>query len=295
MEGIYKTLKKFGLTENEAKVYLESLKKEETSPFELAKLTGIPRTTVYDVVMGLSLKGLIKLEQSDGFTKQQTKIQAKNPSILRDILRKKRKDLVSLELDILNFLPELKADFHRDKVNADFQFFPGIEGAKKVYMDKMEAETELPVYVWDIQMPMDIFGRKEMNQLVDWEINFKKNKKRNVKEIMALNDWTRHVMTYQVGRDPKYLETWEIRYLEDPSFEIYQRISIVGDYIRIICAKDKEVWGLKIQSPLLASSFRSIFQVTWQIAKPVTLDVVKSWGENELLIEERNKRRGCKR
>ena len=115
---ILETLKRFGLSENETKVYLESLKHNETSPFQLSKATGIPRTTVYDVVMELSLKGLIELEQSDGIQKQQTKIRAKNPSILRTILQGKRKELTSLELDILNFLPNLKADFHQNKVNA---------------------------------------------------------------------------------------------------------------------------------------------------------------------------------
>lgn len=82
MDTSTKVLKRFGLTDNEIDIYIECLKNEELSPFQLSKLTGIPRTTVYDCLMSLSLKGLIELEQSDGFQKQQTRVRGKNPSEL---------------------------------------------------------------------------------------------------------------------------------------------------------------------------------------------------------------------
>jgi sugar-specific transcriptional regulator TrmB len=141
MDQVHHTLSRFGLTKNETDVYLAALKLNETSPFELARLTGIPRTTVYDILMTLSLKGLVTLTQSDGFTKQQTRIRAKNPSTLRSILRQKQKDLTSLEIDVMDILPQLKNDFQKQDANADFQFYPGIEGAVKVmtndYLQKM--------------------------------------------------------------------------------------------------------------------------------------------------------------
>jgi len=279
MKELIKTLKRFGLSENEIVIYREILKHDEVSPY------------VYDVMMELSLKGLIKLEQSDGFTKQQTRIRANNPSVLRTLLQKKRRDLASLEFDLLNFLPELKEDFHKDKVNADFQFFPGIEGAYKVYFDKMEAESNLPVFVWNLELPMDIFGRKEMNKLVQQEIEMRKKSKYPIKELMPLNDWTKHVLTYQTGINPLYVSTWEMRYIDKPSFELNQRISIVGDWIRMICAKDEEVWGLKVHSQMLAQSLKSIFLLTWELGVPITLDVVKSWGVNEFAeFEQREKK-----
>jgi sugar-specific transcriptional regulator TrmB len=89
---IRKTLRAYGLSDNEIEVYLAAIKLDETSPYELAKLTGIARTTVYDVITDLSLKGLLELERSDGFPKQQTKIIAKNPSVLRQKLRERRKE-----------------------------------------------------------------------------------------------------------------------------------------------------------------------------------------------------------
>jgi hypothetical protein len=167
MDQINKTLIKFGLTDNETKIYLETLKEDDLSPFKLARLTGIPRTTVYEILMSLSLKGLVRLESSDGFTKQQTRVKAKNPSILRDLLWQKRQNISNLELEIVDILPSLKGDYHQSESNADFQFFPGIQGAKRVYFTEYIANPHLPIHAIDNMMPMDVFGRQAVNQDID--------------------------------------------------------------------------------------------------------------------------------
>ena len=88
MDFVDKTLVAFGLTDKEARVYRAALNYEETSPFALSRETKIPRTTVYEILFNLSLKGLVTLVQSDGFSKQQTRIKARNPSMLREISSK---------------------------------------------------------------------------------------------------------------------------------------------------------------------------------------------------------------
>ena len=135
MDIVQKTLLKFGLSPNEATIYRAALKHEETSPYELSKVTLIPRTTIYEIVMSLSLKGLIEVQRSDGLTKQQTKIRAKNPSELRSILHKKRTELTDIETDIVSILPQLKGDYHQSGANADFVFYPGTTGPQKIYFN----------------------------------------------------------------------------------------------------------------------------------------------------------------
>jgi len=284
------TLKKFGLKENEIKVYLEVLKSEELTPFQISKATKVPRTTVYDVLLGLSLKGLVELEQSDGFTKQQTLVRAKDPSVLRRVLSDKRRDLFALELDILEVLPDLKKGFHQTKTNADFQFYPGVEGAKRVYFDDFWEDLEVPLFEWDLLMPMDAFGMDAVNKDVEKQLETLKKKKPLDKTIVPLNDWTRHVLTYQVGRDPTYLEAYNINYIEDSAFEIYVQFQIRGDYIKAVCSREEEIWGLRMKSKMLSKTFKSIFDQTWKTSTKVTMDMVKSWGSN-LLLEEEKKRK----
>ncbi|KKT75671.1 MAG: Transcriptional regulator, TrmB [Microgenomates group bacterium GW2011_GWA2_44_7] len=287
MNTVIRTLQRFGLGENEAKVYVQILKDGETSPYRLARETGIPRTTIYEHVMSLALKGLIELEKSDGLAKQQTKLRPKNPSILRKIVWQRKEEMSKLDVDLVHILPELKSEYHKTEPNADFMFYPGIEGAKKVML--MEDEGQMQEYVWDYQTPMDSMGPEFINEWVSRTTEAMKNSKWKVKELFPLNEWSRHVTTYQYGRDPNYIKSREFRYIDDPVFDIKQRFAIKGERVLISNIEEDEMWGLVIKSPSLAKSLRSIFLMTWQIAKPVTDEVVKSWGSNEFLMAEQGK------
>lgn len=287
MKEAKNVLKKFGLTENEISVYLASLKNDDLSPYKLSKLTGIPRTTVYDVLMSLSLKGLVELEQSDGFTKQQTKVKAKNPSELRKIIKKQRDKLTSLELDVIHTLPSLKEDYHADQANTDFQYYPGIEGAKKVF--SFSHTLDIPTLSWTHLMPMDAFGEQWTNDVIDKGIRKKKRTKAFDKELIPLNDWTKHVLTYQYGRDNEYLTNNDFRYIDNDAFKMYLRFEIQGEYINMACAHEEEVWGLTIRSKAFSESMRSIYNIMWNTAVPITKELIESWGNNEILEEERKR------
>ena len=280
-QRIRKALLKFGLTENEITIYQEAIKQKESSPFTLSKATNIPRTTVYDVLMNLSLKGLVKLQQSDGFTKQQTRITAHNPSILRDILRNKRKELTRTEIDILEILPFLKGEFYGDESHADFRFYPGIEGAKKVLFGEEMDKANIPMYVFDNQMPMDSFGPSEMDKSVDDVNNMKLNKGYIFsKELTVLDDWTKHVITYQYRRDERYIKARELRYIENPILSITLRLAIKGTRVMITSANEDEIWGLIINSKSLSGTLISIFQFLWTQATPVTKEIIESWPDD---------------
>jgi hypothetical protein len=284
--AVGKALKNFGLSEKEIAVYCESLKHQESSPFTLAQATGIPRTTVYDVLMSLSLKGLVQLNQSDGFSKQQTRIKANNPSVLRQILRQKRKDLTRTEVDIVSILPLLKGDFHGSEPHADFRFFPGIEGAKTVMYGEHADEVDVPIYVFDNQMPMDAFGAKEMDDYVDRSNAFRKKTVHKNKEIFILTDWTKHATVYQQHRNPNYLASQELRFLDNPILDFNLRLAIKETRLLITCAHEDEVWGLIINSKALSSMLHSIFEFMWLQSTPVTAELVQSWaGEDSIEFE----------
>ena len=59
MEGIEEKLRKAGLTGNEAKVYLELLRKGALSANDLAKKISMDRTLTYTVLNHLIEKGLV--------------------------------------------------------------------------------------------------------------------------------------------------------------------------------------------------------------------------------------------
>jgi len=280
-------LEQFGLSSNEAKVYQSALELGETSPFTIAKSTGIARTTVYAILTDLALKGLIELESATGLMKQQTRVRAKNPSALREILWKKRSDLVKQEVDIVEILPYLKKEYLKDSTNADFQFFPGMEGANHVMFDYDGVDQD--TYVFDYQIPMDATGSKEMNEGVDKGINLWLKGKSTEYNLTPINPWTKHVLSYQVERNPHYLDRVQYRYLPFEITSLCLTIRLKGNRIWIVSVKGDEVWGLKIRSANLADSLVGIHQALWKLATPITQEMIASWGPNTYLQAEKNK------
>ena len=288
---VYQTLERFGLSEKEILVYRAVLKHEETTPFELSRETKIPRTTVYDVLTGLALKGLLTIKEAGEFEKQQTKIRAKNPATLREIITKRKHELQKLEVDIVDVLSPLVENFQGDNANASVEFYPGVLGARKILLRRDPMNTKQETYVWNYLMPMNAIGKKTMNDLIDKEIEIRKSGGgERAKNIIPLNKWTKHVLSYQYGRDNGYLLRNEFRYIENSAFSLRQEIYIREGSVSIICVEDDEAWGMVLHSSSFAKTFRSIFELTWERAVPVTEAFVKSLGENEFLKAEQGKK-----
>ncbi len=60
MKKMIEALKTFGLSEYEAKVLLALIAKGELTAKEVAEFSGVPRTSVYDVIKSLMSKGLVE-------------------------------------------------------------------------------------------------------------------------------------------------------------------------------------------------------------------------------------------
>ncbi len=280
-------LENFGLSANEATIYQKSLELGDSSPFKIAKATGIARTTVYAVLTDLALKGLVELESATGLMKQQTKVTAKNPSTLRDLIHHKQKELTNQEVDLVEILPFLKKEYLKDSTNADFQFFPGMEGANKIMFDYDEVDQD--TYVFDYQIPMDATGSIEMNKGVDRGIRLWAKGSAIEYNLTSLTPWSKHVLSYQLERNPHYLDRVMYRTLPFELQGLSVLIRVKGSRVWIISVKGDEVWGLKIRSLNLADSIVGIHQALWKVSTPLTREMIDSWSPNEYLRAEKTK------
>lgn len=289
MDYLDKVLTEFGLNDNERILYLAAIKERETTPYKLAKTTNIPRGTVYDTLTSLSLKGLIEMIHPGTYEKQQTRIRAKNPSIIREIIRKRQKELTLLETEVVEILPFLKSEFKSTTDDSNFQFYPGISGAKEVYkLDNLPANV--PHYQITNETPMDAVGSTFTNNEVDKEMDALSAQKVRNKELIQLNEWTQHVVSYQYGRNKKYLEEQEVRYIDDPIFDIKLNIGIRENRVSIMNLDGNEAYGLVVHSESLARSLTSIFLLIWRGATPITTEMVENWGYNRFLAAQANAR-----
>lgn len=280
---INQVLKQFGLTKNEILVYLEAIKHEEISPYQLSRNTHIPRTTVYDIMMSLSLKKLITIKTSQGLEKQQSWIVPQNPSILREIVRQRKQELNKLEVHIVDILSDLKKGFLANQNTSFVRYYPGIDGVKQVLEKLNNVPTKSDVMVFDHLMPMDTLGKVYTNADVQkgLTVGIKKNIRR--KTIIPWNRWTQHVLSYQYGRNPDYITHNNFRYVDIESFQLHQDIYIIADIVYIITAKGDEAWGAAITSRLLFLTFSSLFSVIWQLGTPIHEKTMQLLGKSEFI------------
>ncbi len=115
-------LREFNLTDNEIEVYLACLKIGISSVIRISELTGIPKSTCYDLLNGLISKGLVSQ-----VVKENVKyFEATTPDFLLESLREKEKRLKEI-LPKLNSLK--KTAYEKPKV----ELYVGKEGMKGIY------------------------------------------------------------------------------------------------------------------------------------------------------------------
>ena len=122
-------------------------------------------------------------------------------------------------------------------------------------------------------MPLDVFGSNHIqktNQLHS-------NRTTNHREIIPLTRWTKHSLSYLFERNPDFIRSRNIRFVDDPFFDNKLSIIMQGNRTYISCANKDEMYGLIIKSQNLTNTLTSIFELQWQLAIPITKDILKNW------------------
>ena len=126
-EKLFNSLKEFGLEEKEVKVYLASLSLGATTILKISKVSGVKRTTVYELILALEKKGLMKKE-IHGF---KTLYSAEHPEKLENSLETKRALLSRL-------MPELEGLYHLKGTESSIKFYSGLPAIKNIYDDLLK-------------------------------------------------------------------------------------------------------------------------------------------------------------
>jgi len=124
---LLKILINFGLSDNEANVYLSSLSLGPTTILKISKATSMKRTTIYSVVESLKQKGLMNMELK-GWKRL---FVAENPEKLNNILKAKQEELK-------NNLPQLLAMYNLKGSEGFIKYYEGLEAIKSVYENLLE-------------------------------------------------------------------------------------------------------------------------------------------------------------
>ncbi len=241
------TLEEFGLTPNEAKVYLSLVRKGPSNASLVVSETGLHRVLVYDVLGRLVEKGLV-----GSVIKADTKLfEAASPKELVDWLDRKETELSDKRKRLQQIYPELMELFSNVKEKQGVFFFKGKRGVKAA-MDKLFG-LYLPVF----GLGSSGRTREVLGSDFSWIRRHVEEKGIPVK-----------MLYYEFARekaDIGFRKNCEVRFLPD-EYRNPMMVDVSG-HITVLLLLNEDPFAILIENQAVADSFKQYFNFLWQIAK----------------------------
>ena len=159
-----KYLEEIGLSEKESQIYLALLAVDSESIQDLAKRTGINRTTVYPVLEALEKKGLVSEVQKG----KKTEYMAAPPERLETFIERQKVILEERSERLKDIIPQIKSIQRESGEKPIIKYFEGREGAISAYEEFYEAvsvgEKEDGYFIYNRDLVEEVYTEKEMQR-----------------------------------------------------------------------------------------------------------------------------------
>lgn len=242
-------LKNLGLSEYEAKTYLAMLELGPASVQEIASKAGINRPTAYFQIESLKKKGLISTQNKGA--KQM--FQAESPEQLEFLIDKEAKQIEQKKDELHKILPSLATLYNLADEKPVVRFFEGQEGMVAMQDSFIKSGAK------------EVFSIVNADALIELMPNHPQEytPRRVSKKIKSKLIYTSKKGHF-LKSDPKLLR--ESKHIDPKLLPFDCDLAIYGNNVAITAYKGKHS-GLIITHPEIAGSFRSIFNLIWNIAK----------------------------
>lgn len=261
-EQIKKELEKVGLSKNQAEIYLLLVNRGELRIQEIVKLSGVPRSSVYE-----SLKALFELGIAEEVIRNSfKKIKPYPIGIIRHGLDEQVSHLQKLQADLAGLEKNINlASAANAPGSITIRYYRGRSGARQIFWNSLKAKNTAYIY--------SDYGRSRYVGEKFYENFVTESAKRNVKEKVLMNT------------DP---ETWEslkrfnytpsshartriedIHFLDKKDFIIRGDTLIYDNIYAQVYLKNVEINGFEIESDQFTNSQRAFFKILWRMAKPL--------------------------
>jgi len=237
-----KDLVRIGFNEKEADLYMAALELGESNIQQLAKKSGIKRTTAYDIIESLKKKGFM----SQTTRGKKTLFSGADPRKIENDIEEKRHI-------VKRAMPELLAIANAIDSKPKVSFFEGIEGIRDVYKDTLHyGDQEL--LAWVAEEALEKFDTDFMEHVY--------LPKRIEKKI-----WVRAIAPdFEQMKALQEVDTKELRrtrLTDSKEFDLDVEINLYGNN-RIAIMSFDEKFAMIIESQKIFKTLKSIFEMNWK-------------------------------
>lgn len=232
-----------GLSENESLVYLAALSLGPCKVSDIARISGIKRTTVYFVIDSLKESGLMFIEHK-GFKKL---FVAEDPERLEKILEKKRSNLFSI-------LPDLSTMHNLKGKSSSVKTYEGIEAVKSAYEDLLKEMKVHEEYLAVSDM------KKWYGQDPDYFKNFiERRAKMNINVRLLLQD--SDIARGQKSKEINYNEKIKIL----PFGTNLTTNLVITEDKALVHQLDEPVMAIVVSNRSVINMYKEFFEIMWKV------------------------------
>ncbi len=256
-------LKDFGLSDNEAKVYLSLLKSDKASIQNISKYNNIPRSTVYEILKALLNKGLIQEVIEDN----KKEYKPYSLDILKHHFIEEQKKLEE-RIESLSSMENVIGNISAQSLNNfEVRKYSGKSGARQLFWNTLDTKDIVCVYSY--------FGRSKYVGEEFYDSFVRESKIRNIKERVIINPServfdiiNRHINTPHARTKPE-----DIKSLSTDQIDIQGETFIYNNIFATVFLDKEEIVGFEVENKDFVNTQRSIFNTHWNLAKSLTFQI----------------------
>lgn len=243
--NLIKLISDFGLTDNEARIYIASLSLGASSILKISKEANIKRTTSYSVIESLKQKGLMYIEQK-GWKQYYV---AENPEKLASIIEKKKE---KLQIG----LPYLMSLYNMKGHDSLIKYYEGLELVKSAYESMIK----------DIKAHQDYFVLSDASKWLSLDKqyfnNFSKRRAKlniNIKMLLQNSNRAKEIIkrkaefNAQIKLLPKNTNL-------NTNLVVTPQRALVHQLIPPIIA-------ISVENPNIINMYKEMFEIMWKSVK----------------------------
>lgn len=248
-------LSKLGLNEKEIHIYLDLLQNGPRPVAVVAQRAGVTRTNGYDLVKNLERKGICF---SSGTTYGK-KIHAHDPSVLKEIIREKKRSLDHLEKELSDTTHVFKKQKTTPYSSHEVTYLAGVENIKKIF-PMMSAPHVSQVYGVGSELELEEYvGRETLEQ-------FHEQRKRNHVHFSVLRAGPQRLTGDAFHNDVTYLR--EVRIRPKGKVRLKSQLYLFDNTIIFLNLFDKPFATIIHNEPMFIM-FHSWFDFIWNASETV--------------------------
>src|SRR3989338_18231 len=247
MDQLLTELKRLGLSEKEAQVYLSALELGPAPVQDISHKAKVNRATTYVMIEALATRGLMST-----FVKGKKRFYVpESPDRLMSILRIQQKELEEKHNEFQKTLPMLLALFNAEGAKPQIRYLEGSEGLKTLRetFEKMEGEFVEIVPYDDVLATSEIMYDHERHTR---ELHLAKTPHRAI--VVMENPDPSKIPNVGVG---------EVRFVSSKEFPMHGEIIVRGNHVFLFSYRSA-VLAVVIISKEIADAVRGLFNLAWR-------------------------------